>query len=384
MRAFSPVQLGPLRLRNRFVKSATYEGMTPGGRVSPALVEHHAEMARRGVALTTIAYGAVQPQGRTFGDQLLITPDAGLERVAAAVHAQGGAVSLQLAHCGGFSKLVGGRPAGPSSGWNAYGLAYGVPRIRGMTQADIERTTHAYARAAVIARDAGVDALELHCGHGYLLSQFLSPVFNRRRDRWGGDLQSRLRFPLAVVQAIRQAVGNDVALLVKMNLDDGVARGASVEDAVVIAQALQAAGVHALVPSGGLVQRSAFYLLRGEVPIAQMVAVEKSALQRAAMRFFAPFLVRPFPYAPAFFMELAQRVQSAVDIPVGLLGGVDSADVVDRALGQGFGFVVLGRALLADPDFIERMRAGERVVSRCTHCNQCVAQMDRDGVRCVL
>lgn len=382
--ALRPGAIGGLTLRNRFIKTATYEGMTPGGEVTDALVEHHAEFARRGVGLTTVAYGAVHPKGRTFSDQLLVTPDAGLDRIARAVHAAGGAVSLQLAHCGGFSKnRAAGRPMGPSFAINAYGLAYGLPFVRRMSDGDIAEATAAYAAAAATARDAGFDAVELHCGHGYLLSQFLSPRINRRRDGYGGDLAARLRFPLQVVRAIRERVGADYPLLAKTNLDDGVRGGSTLDDAVEIARALAGAGVDAIVPSGGLVQRSAFYLMRGGVPLRAMARAESSLLQRWAMRLFAPFLVRRVPYTSAFFADQAARVLAAVDVPVGLLGGLDSAAVIERALERGFAFVVLGRALLADPDFIERLAAGEQVVSRCTHGNDCVAEMT-GGVRCVL
>jgi len=340
-------------------------------------------MARAEVALTTVAYGAVQASGRTFSDQLLITAGAGLDRLAAAVHDAGGKVSLQLAHCGGFSKLRGAaRPMGPSFAINAYGLAYGRPFVRAMTEADLRATTAAYAEAAAIAQDAGIDAVELHCGHGYLLSQFLSPSFNRRRDEYGGELQDRLRFPAQVVRAIRARVGHEYPVLAKINLHDGV-RGAPDNEAVPIAQALVAAGVDAIVPSGGLVQRSAFYLMRGDVPLREMIRDETSWLQRLSMRLLGPLLVRRFPYAPSFFFAQAERLLGAVHAPVALLGGVDSARAVNQATDRGFDFVVMGRALLADPDFIPRLAAKEDVVSRCTHCNQCVAHMNR-GVACVL
>jgi len=382
-RALDPLQLAGLELENRFVKTATYEGLSPEGRVSDGLIAHHSEQARHGVALTTVAYAAVHPSGRTFADQLLVTPDAGLDRLATAVHAAGGRVSIQLSHCGGFSKhRAGGRPMGPSFALNAYGLAYGLPFVRPMTPDDMAETAAAYAEAAAIAVDAGVDALELHCGHGYLLSQFLSPAINRRRDDYGGSLANRLRFPLEVVHAIRARVGEAVPLLAKINLHDGI-RGATGDEAVPIARALVEAGVNAIVPSGGLVQRSAFYLLRGDVPLSDMVRAESSWLQRISMRILGPLLVRRFPYSSSFFREQARALVDAVDAPVGLLGGVDSAAAVRDALAQGFSFVVMGRALLADPDFIERMAAGEDVVSRCTHCNQCVARMDQ-GVACVL
>jgi len=382
--ALQPGSIGGLRLRNRIIKTATYEGMTPGGAVTDALVEHHAEFARRGVGLTTVAYGAVHPRGRTFADQLLVTPGVGLDRIPAAVHAAGGAVSLQLAHCGGFSKnRAAGRPLGPSFAFNAYGLAYGLPFVKAMDDGDIAEVTAAYADAAAIARDAGFDALELHCGHGYLLSQFLSPRYNRRRDGYGGDLERRLRLPREVVAAIRARVGPQYPVLAKTNLDDGVRGGATAADGVEIARALADAGVDAIVPSGGLVQRSAFYLMRGGVPLRGMARNEASWLQRLSIRLFGRLLVRPVPYTSGFFFDPASAVVDAVSVPVALLGGVDSAAVIERAMARGFQFVAMGRALLADPDFVERMARGEGVVSRCTHGNDCVAEMT-EGVRCVL
>jgi len=386
--ALTPASINGMELRNRFIKTATYEGMTPEGRVTDALVQHHAAFARRGVALTTVAYGAVHPKGRTFADQLLVARGVGLEGIAAAVHAEGGKVSLQLAHCGGFSKnRAAGRPMGPSFALNPYGVAYGLPFIRPMDRRDLDEAAAAYADATVIARDAGFDAVELHCGHGYLLSQFLSPAINRRRDEYGGSLENRLRFPLAVVAAIRDRVGQGYPLLAKTNLHDGIRGVDGVKagaEAVAVARALVDAGVDAIVPSGGLVQRSAFYLMRGDVPLADMVRDESSWLQRVSMRLLGPFLVRRFPYSSSFFLDQAQALVDAIDdAPIGLLGGVDSAAAVNQAMDRGFRFVVMGRALLADPDFIERMAQGEAVTSRCTHCNQCVAQMN-GGVRCVL
>jgi len=383
--ALEPGRLGPLRIRNRIVKTATFEGMTPQGCVTPALVAHHADMAKCGVGLTTVAYGAVEDRGRTFSRQLLVDPSAqqGLTSLAEAVHAQGGAVSLQLAHCGGFSKHA-SPPGGPSSGWNAYGTASGRPWIRALSPPEIGNIVDAFVRAAGVAASAGFDAVEIHCGHGYLLSQFLSPVLNKRSDDWGGSLENRLRFPVEVVARVVEAVGERVAVLVKINLSDGVRGGLDEADSPQIARALEAAGAHALVVSGGLVQRSAFYLMRGAVPLRQMAAADPSWMQRIALRAFGQLLVRPFPWTAGFFLEPGARVVDAVNIPVVALGGLDSADTLERALTRGYHFTAMGRTLLADPDFIERLRAGEAPVSRCTHCNLCVVEMDRGGVRCVL
>jgi len=248
----------------------------------------------------------------------------------------------------------------------------------------MDRVTGAFVTAANVAREAGFDAIELHLGHGYLLSQFLSPVLNRRTDGFGGTLEGRSRFPLRVVRAVVDAIGQDLAVLAKINLDDGVPGGLDPDDATQLALALQAAGVHALVTSGGLVQRSAFYLMRGALPLAEMATEEDSPLQSVALRLFGRFLVRRFPYTSGFFIDPGKAVVDAVDIPVVALGGLDSAATLSRAADAGYQWFAMGRALLADPDFIERLTAGEDVVSRCDHCNLCVPEMDRDGVRCVL
>ena len=163
--ALCPGLIGGLELKNRFIKTATYEGMSPGGRVTDALIQHHVEMAQGGVALTTVAYAAVCPDGRTFEDQLLLDDHNrdGLTKLANAVHEAGAKVSIQLGHCGGFSKnktVSGGKPMGPSAAWNAYGLMSGVPRIRAMTVDDILETQEAYVQAALLVKECGFDAVE--------------------------------------------------------------------------------------------------------------------------------------------------------------------------------------------------------------------------------
>jgi len=144
------------------------------------------------------------------------------------------------------------------------------------------------------------------------------------------------------------------------------------------------AGADCIVPSGGLVSRSPFYLMRGRVPVSDMIRAEKNPAQRSAIRLFAPMVMKAYPYTSNFFFDDAMRFVEAVDAPVALLGGVDSVAAVTQAMESGFAFVAMGRALLADPDFIPRFASGEEVVSRCNHCNACVGEMDIGGVRCVL
>lgn len=386
---FRSVELGGLRLRNRVIKTATYEGMTPGGMPSEALVEHHRAIAAGGVALTTLAYCAVSPEGRTFAEQLVISPQTvpGLKRVVDAVHREGGAISLQLGHCGYFTKneqLRPRRPQAPSRLLNPYGLMKGLFFSKAMNGPTMAAVKQAYASAAKMAVDAGFDAIELHLGHGYLLSQFLSPWSNRRHDAYGGELAGRLRFPLEVVRGVLDAVGPGFPVLCKINLSDGFAGGSEIADAVQIAQALEQVGVHGLVLSGGFVSRSAFYLMRGERPLREMIRAEPNWFQKLGMCLFGPWLVRRYPFEEMFFLEQALRVREAVRLPLVLLGGIVSLENMQLALQHGFEMVALGRPLIHDPQFLQRIQRGELTRSGCTQCNRCVVEMDLGGVRCVL
>jgi 2,4-dienoyl-CoA reductase-like NADH-dependent reductase (Old Yellow Enzyme family) len=301
-----------------------------------------------------------------------------------AVHAQGAAVSIQLAHCGSFTKLRGsGMPRGPSYGFNAYGAAHGMPLARPMRVHEIDEVVHDFVRAARVARDAGADAVELHLGHGYLLSQFLSPATNRRSDAWGGTRDARMRLPLEVATRVREAVP-DLAVLAKINLTDAIVGGAELEDAIALAKALERTGIDGVVPSGGFTSRNAFYLLRGRAPIPEMIAAERHPLQKLALRVLGPRVIRSLPFEEAFFAQQASALLEAVDMPVVLLGGIVSRATIEAALAQGFSFVAMGRALIADPDLVSRMQRGEASRTRCTACNACVAAMDAGGIRCVL
>lgn len=386
---FTSCRVGPLTLRNRVVKTATFEGMTPGGVPTPALCEHHRAVAAGGVGMTTVAYCAVSPDGRTFGDQLWMRPDVvpALRRLTDAVHAEGAAASLQLGHCGGFSKNVAVRgrgPRGPSFAVNAYGLMAGLPFVRAMTDADIAQVVDEFGAATAGAIAAGFDAVELHLGHGYLLSQFLSPALNRRRDRYGGALENRLRFPVDVVRRVREAAGGRIAVLAKTNLRDGFRGGLELPDAIGVARRLEHEGVDALVLSGGVTSRTPFYLFRGRRPLREMIEVEKSPLQRLVLRAVGSRVIREYPFEPLFFLPLAREVRRAVRMPLVLLGGALGIDDLDMAMREGFELVAMGRALIADPDLVDRLRRGVATRSRCTSCNACVAEMDRGGVRCVL
>jgi 2,4-dienoyl-CoA reductase-like NADH-dependent reductase (Old Yellow Enzyme family) len=352
------------------------------------LVNFHGELARGGVGMTTVAYCAVSDKGRTFADQLILRPESHpmLRKLTDTVHQSGAAASLQLGHCGFFTKLGNGSgsPLSASRSFNAYGALKGVGLSKAMSLEDIQEVTADFVQAAQTAVELGFDAVELHLGHGYLLSQFLSPATNRRKDEYGGTIEGRMKLPVEVVQAVRDALPASIAVIAKTNLEDGFEGGLEIEDSVVVAQALESAGVDGLVLSGGFTSRSAFYLLRGDLPLENMTAVQDSAVQRMTMRLFGPKLVKKWPYEPLFFLPLARKVRQAVSLPLVYLGGATAQIDLDKAMDEGFDFVAMARALIADPDLVNRLQSGAAMESRCNHCNECIAEMDRHGVRCVL
>jgi len=355
--------------------------------VSAALIEHHRALAKGKVAMTTVAYCAVTPDGRTFADQLHMRPELvpDLRALTAAVHAEGAAASLQLGHCGAFCNnhdLVRRRPMGPSRALNLVGALSGRVLADAMSETEIEKVTGAFVGAARLAREAGFDAVELHLGHGYLLSQFLSPGTNARRDGFGGSLENRARFPLSVVERVRAALPAQMPVLAKLNLRDGFRGGLELDESVQVARWLEARGSDALVLSGGFVSRNPFYLFRGERPLRQMIAVEKSWAQKLALAVFGPALIHAYAFEPLYFLPLARQVRRAVRMPLVLLGGIKSHDDLDMAMREGFDLAAMGRALIHDPALIGKYAAGLARESGCVPCNQCVAEMDREGGVC--
>ena len=376
--AFQPGRLAGLELKNRVIRAGCFEGMCQGGQVTEALTEHHRRVAAGGVAMTTVAYCSVSHDGRAFDHELWmreeIVPD--LRQLTDSVHLEGAAASIQLGHCGFFTRksVIGKRPLGASPKWCLFTKSY----CRAMTRSDIDDKVRDFVNAAVLAKEAGFDAVEIHAGHGYLLSQFLSPWTNRRRDEYGGNLLNRLRLSLLVIENIRKNVGVDFPILVKMNQRDGMAGGISIDDAVVIARAFEDAGASALIPSSGFTSRVPFLMLRGNLPVKEMCENQEAWTDRMGLKLFGRFMVPEHPYTPLFQLEGARRIRQSVDIPVIYIGGVESLEHMQTVLGEGFEFVQVGRATIQDPDFVRRLQSGEISGSACDHCNRCVAAMDAD------
>ncbi len=381
--AFRELSVGPLTLRNRFIKSATNEGMTPAGVPSQMLVKLHEGIAAGGAALTTVAYCAVSADGRTFVDQAQLDAStvAPFRALTDAVHRHGAAASAQITHGGCFTflpELSTRRPLSASGGINKVGLMSGRYLKDAMTEADMDACARQFAQAARTAREAGFDAVEIHMGHGYLLSQFLSPLYNHRRDVYGGSAAKRARFPLRVLERVLDAVGRDLAVVCKIGVTEGVKRGGTADDAVEVARLLEAAGAHMLVLSGGMNVESVWQLFGSPLP-ADAIATASNPVVRLAMRLQKLTEPRFDGFREMYFLEHSRAIRRAVSMPLAYLGGVRSADNVALAMQEGFDAVAMARALVFDPDFINQLRRREMTRSGCTSCNRCVVMMYTPG-----
>jgi len=378
---FTPAKLGPITLRNRIIKSATFEGLTRDHVVNDALIDFHRKVAAGGVGMTTLAYCAVSPDGCGTPNELVLTPEAapGLARFAEAVRAEGAAVSAQLGHAGAVAAGTGLPGLSPSPVFSPLAMK----RTKAVTVDQIRRIIGDFASGARLLADAGFDAVELHFGHGYLPSEFLSPRLNKRTDDWGGSLENRARIVREIATAAREAVGDRVAVLAKLNMADGVRGGLWLDESVPVARMLQDDGaLDAIELTVGSSLQNPMYLFRGEAPVAEMARTMPKAI-RPAFRVFGRAFLHEYPFEEAYLLPYARQFRAALTMPLVLLGGVNRLETVTGALAEGFDFVAMARALLREPDLVNRWQAGVTHESLCVHCNKCMATIYR-GTRCVL
>lgn len=375
---FNPAKLGPLTLRNRVIKAATFEARTPDALVTDDLIEYHRLPAAGGVAMTTVAYCAVSPGGRTGGNQIWMRPHAvpGLRRLTEAIHAKGAAISAQIGHAGPVADARSNQATAlaPVRFFNPIAMRF----AQKATREDIDDVLAAHAHAARLAVDAGFDAVEIHLGHNYLASAFLSPLLNRRDDEFGGSLQNRAKVARGLVMAVRRAVRQQVAVTAKLNMTDGIRGGITVDEALTTARWLQDdGGLDAIELTAGSSLVNPMYLFRGDAPVKEFAAAFKPPL-RWGIRMTGHRFFREYPYRDAYLLREARLFRAELTIPLILLGGITNRTTMDLAMAEGFEFVAMARALLAEPDLVNRIAAeGSQVRSACTHCNQCMATIYR-------
>jgi 2,4-dienoyl-CoA reductase-like NADH-dependent reductase (Old Yellow Enzyme family) len=354
---FEQVQLRGMAIPNRFVRSATYEGMANSdGSCKDVLVDLTRSLAKGEVGLIISSHAFVEPRGRVRPPQLGVHTDGmvpGLARLAAAAHDGGSRTLLQIAHGG----CTAAEPIGDLVGPSSITLPDGRTCVELSTE-DIKFVVDAFRRAAVRAKEAGFDGVQIHSAHTYLLSQFLSPYFNRRTDRYGGSLANRVRIHTEVLNAVRGSVG-DMPVCIKMNSDDFIDNGFTRKEMVEAARILESEGIDAIEMSGG------------------------SGLSPANRGFSRPG-VQP-PEQEVYYLDAAKMYKDAVSAPLMLVGGILSYEVAMGLVEQGIAdFIALSRPLVREPQLVKRWREGERSRATCVHCNKCFGPArSGEGIYCV-
>ncbi|HPX59788.1 MAG TPA: NADH:flavin oxidoreductase [Bacteroidales bacterium] len=381
---FSPYQLGPITLRNRTIRSAAFENMCYDNKPSQDLFDYHVRVAKGGVGMTTVAYAAVCRSGLSFNGQLWmreeIVPD--LKKLTDAIHQEGAKAAIQLGHCGNMThySTCGQIPVGASNGINIYSPTI----VRALKEKEIETLVKAFGKSVHLAREAGFDCVEIHAGHGYLISQFLSPYTNKRKDKYGGSLENRMRFMKMVINEVMTAAGNDMAVVVKTNMYDGFKSGMQVDECILVAKELEKLKVHALVLTAGFVSRAPMVVMHGAMPIKTLIHymnIWKFWWLRLALRVVGKMMIPAVPFKEVYFLETAKKFREALQLPLIYVGGLVSRKNMDDVLDAGFELLQMARVLINDTDFINKLKNGlER--SNCKHSNYCIGRMYSIDMKC--
>ncbi len=357
---FEETEINGMVLQNRLVRSATWEGMcAPDGRPTEKLTGCYTALARGGVGLIITGYSFVTPEGKQLKGKMGIHTDDFADdyrKMLGAVHAEGGRLCVQLVHAGGQTteKAIGRKPLAPSAVEAAQ--FSGVPQE--MSRQDIDNVVAAFGEAARRARQYGFDAVQLHAAHGYLINQFLSPLTNRRTDEYGGPAENRCRFLMEVYRAVREAVGDDYPVMVKLNGSDNLEGGLDIDDALVAARLLDEAGIDAIEVSGG-------------TPASGDKGPVRDKISKPEME--------------AFNLPLARKIKAAVKCPVISVGGFRSYGIVESAIRDDVDYVSLSRPLIREPELPRRWQAGDRSPAACISCNKCFGPGLREGgIYCVV
>lgn len=382
---FTPVTFGPVTLRNRVIRSAAFENMAYNNSPSQDLFNYHTAVARGGVGMTTVAYASVNRSGLSFDGQLWmreeIVPE--LKKLTDAVHAEGAKASIQLGHCGNMTHRAtcGCTPVGASGGFNLYSPTF----VRKLRKDEILSIVEDFGHAVELARQAGFDCVEIHAGHGYLISQFLSPYTNHRKDEYGGSLENRMRFMRQVMHKVMEVAGDDMGVIVKMNMYDGFKRGMQTPECIQVAKELEKLGAHALVLSAGFVSKAPMEVMRGSMPIktlAYYMDFKKFWWLKAMLHIGGRMMIPTVPYSEGYFLEEAKLFRAELKMPLIYVGGLVSKAKMEEVLDAGFQGLQMARALVHDTDFVNKLRSGEQECSGCKHSNYCIGRMYTLEMRC--
>jgi 2,4-dienoyl-CoA reductase-like NADH-dependent reductase (Old Yellow Enzyme family) len=358
---FGETVINGMTLRNRLIRSATWEGMCKqDGRPTEKLINCYRNLAKGGIGLIISGYTFVRPDGKGFPGKMGIHTDdfeKEFQNLTSTVHNAGGKVAIQLVHAGGQtnSTCAGRQPLAPSS--------LKVDQFQEMpvelSKDEISDIVKAFGEGARRAKNWGFDGVQLHGAHGFLINQFLSPLTNRRTDEYGGSIENRSRFLLEVYRKVREAVGPDYPVFIKLNASDHLDGGLEIDDSVYAAKALAKVGIDAI-----------------EVSAGTSASGEKAPVREKILK----------PEKEAYNLPLASRIKEVVSCPVMVVGGFRSYEVAEKALkDDGMDYIAMARPLVREPDLPNRWLHGNRSKAKCISCNSCfMPGLEEGGIYCVI
>ena len=358
---FQETAINGMLMNNRMIRSATWEGMCDqDGRPTEKLINCYRDLAQGGIGLIISGYTFVLPEGKGLPGKMGIHTDdfaTAYKNLTGAVHDAGGTIAIQLVHAGGQtnSTYAGRQPLAPSA--VQVDQFSEVPAE--LTEDEIYDTISAFGEGARRAKGWGFDGVQLHGAHGFLINQFLSPLTNRRTDEYGGSIDNRCRFLLEVYRKVRESVGGDYPVFIKLNAADNLDGGLEVDDAVYAAKKLAEAGIDAI-----------------EVSAGTPASGEKSPAREKILK----------PEQEAYNLPLARRVKEAVNCPVIVVGGFRSYEVAEKTIkDDGMDYIAMARPLIREPGLANRWLQGDRSPATCISCNSCfMPGLEEGGIYCVI
>ena len=385
---FTPYQLGPITLRNRIIRSAAFENMARANAPTQELQDYHVSVARGGVGMTTVAYCAVDLSGVSFDGQLYVRPEIipDMKKMTDAIHAEGAKASIQLGHCGNMTHFYTCHcmPVSADTWFNLYS-----PTIhRRLKVAEIKNLVKKFGEAVDWARECGFDCVEIHAGHAYLISQFISPRTNHRHDEYGGSFENRVRFMNEILDEVMAHAGNDMAVVVKTNMWDDCWHGVTIEEGIKVAKEIEKHKVHGIILSGGTVSRSPMTILSGAMPyktLAHYMPMKSFWWLKAALNIpgVAPIMMPTSPFKELYFMDKAKIFQKEItNTPLIYVGGVQSGDNCQQIMDEGFELFQIAHVLIKDPEFVHHVQENPHYHAGCGRSNYCVGRMYTLNMKC--
>jgi 2,4-dienoyl-CoA reductase-like NADH-dependent reductase (Old Yellow Enzyme family) len=358
---FEETSIKSMKMRNRIVRSATWEGMCdPDGRPTQKLINCYEDLACGKVGLIISGYTFVRPDGKGLQGKMGIYTDGfeeDFKKLTHAVHTAGGTIAIQLVHAGGqtTAKNAGRQPLAPSS--VKVDQFSEIPAE--LTREDIRDIVVAFGAGARRAKAWGFDAVQFHGAHGYLINQFLSPLTNRRTDDYGGSIENRCRFLLEVYQEVRETVGENYPVLIKLNAADNLEGGLEIDDAMYAAKELSRAGIDAI-----------------EVSTGTPASGKKTPVRERINK----------PEKEAYNLEPALGIKKQINCPVMVVGGFRSCEVIEKALRDNdISYIAMSRPFIREPGLVNRWLQGDRKPARCISCNGCFKPgLEEGGIYCVV